>query len=74
MCTLCEAEEESQTHLLSCKALSSYSVVNSDSNIPVYKDIYLEDAIRVEPIGWILMERFDLWKTKQNNPDSDGEI
>ena len=41
MCTLCEAEEESQTHLLSCKALSSYSVINSD-NTPVYEDIYLQ--------------------------------
>ena len=69
MCTLCEAEEESQTHLLSCKALSSYSVISSDST-PVYEDIYSEDANKVEAMGWILMERFDLWKEKQNNPDA----
>ena len=25
---------------------------------------------KVEAIGWILMERFDLWKDKQNNPDA----
>ena len=69
MCTLCEAEEESQTHLLSCKALSSYSVISSDRT-PVYEDIYSEDANMVEAMGWILMERFDQWKDKLNNPDA----
>ena len=69
LCTLCEAEEESQTHLLSCKALSSYSVISSDRT-PVYEDIYSEDANMVEAMGWILMERFDQWKDKLNNPDA----
>ena len=43
-------------------------MINSDST-PVYEDLYSEDANKVEAIGWILMERFDLWKDKQNNPD-----
>ena len=68
MCTLCEAEEETQTHLLICPVLSSNSVI-SDCNIPVYEDIYSEDANRVEAIGRILMEKYELWKEKQN-PDA----
>ena len=34
------------------------------------EDIYVEDASRVETIGWLLMEKFDLFKKFKENPDA----
>ena len=38
--------------------------------MPVYEDIYVEDATRVETIGLLLMEKFDLFKKCKENPDA----
>ena len=60
----------SQPHLLSCGALTSHSLIRSDRPVPVYEDIYVEDASRVETIGLLLMEKFDLFKKFKENPDA----
>ena len=63
LCTLCdETNEESQVHLLVCEAPAGTSIISSDKNFPVYEDIYVEDAARVESIGKIIMEKYDLLK------------
>ena len=68
MCSLCDEGEETQTHLLTCSALCINSVISSDTKVPVYEDIHAEDAIKVESIGWILMERYEAWKILNQNP------
>ena len=70
LCSLCDKAEETQPHLLSCGALTSHSLIRSDRPVPVYEDIYVEDASRVETIGWLLMEKFDLFKKFKENPDA----
>ena len=69
MCTLCDEGEETQTHLLTCRTLLTNSVISSDT-VPVYDDIYEEDASKVEPIGWILMEKYEAMKHLNQNPDA----
>ena len=69
VCTLCGNGEETQPHLLSCEALSSHSLVCSDV-VPVYEDIYDEDATTVESIGVILLEKFNQFKNIKQNPDA----
>ena len=54
---------------LSCEALSRHSLVCSDV-VPVYEDIYDEDATTVESIGVILIEKFNQFKNLQQNPDA----
>ena len=70
MCSLCDNAEETQPHLLSCGALTSHSLICSDVPVPVYEDIYLEDASRVESIGLLLMDKFNLLKKLRQNPDA----
>ena len=68
LCTLCdETNEESQVHLLVCEAPAGTSIISSDKNFPVYEDIYVEDATKVESIGQIIMEKYDLLKKLQQN-------
>ena len=40
----------------------------SSAVIPKYEDIH--DAIKVESIGWILMERYEAWKNLNQIPDA----
>ena len=42
--------------------MSSHSLICSDVPVPVYEDIYQEDATTVESIGWLLMEKLRLGK------------
>ena len=67
-----EFNEESHPHLLVCEALTSTRVISSDKTIPVYQDIYVEDAARVEWIGQIFMEKYDLLKKLKNLPNPDA--
>ena len=66
MCSLCDKGEETQTHLLTYSALCTNSVISSDTKVPGYEDIH--DAIKVESIGWILMERYEAWKNLNQIP------
>ena len=70
MCSLCDDAEETQTHLLTCRALLTYSVISSDTKVPVYDDIYEEDANKVESIGRILSEKYEAMKYLNQNPDA----
>ena len=57
LCRKCGIENESQKHILSCKALQDNSLINSDYS-PSYEDIFGSNIDKIELIGQILMEKF----------------
>ena len=48
----------------------SHSQIISCDVVPVYEDIYDEDATTVESIGVILLEKFNQFKNIKQNPDA----
>ena len=52
-------EEESQKHLLECSKLSNNDVVIG-ANIPKYEDLFSTEMDKVEVIGRILLQKFQL--------------
>ena len=69
LCKCCQKEIESQIHLLSCEKLMDNSLV---TNLHRYEDLFLEDADKVEAIGHILAEKFELFK--KYNPSAHNAI
>ena len=62
-CSRCgTGEEESQRHLLICPAVTQgdTSVI---SDIPCYEDLLSEDPHRVETLGLVLNQKFNVFKT-----------
>ena len=62
-CSRCgTGEEESQRHVLSCPAVTQgdTSVV---TDVPCYEDLLDEDPVRVETLGLILNQNFNVFKT-----------
>ena len=61
-CSRCGTEEETQRHVLSCPAVTQgdTSVI---SDVPCYEDLLEEDPHRVETLGLILNQKFNVFKT-----------
>ena len=62
-CSRCgTGEEESQRHVLICPAVTQgdTSVI---SDVPCYEDLLEEDPHRVETLGLILNQKFNVFKT-----------
>ena len=58
ICEKCHTEEETQKHILFCKAISDSSVLDKD-NIPEYEDLYSKDPKKIALIGRILLQKFN---------------
>ena len=65
LCRKCGIENESQKHILSCKALQDNSLIDSDY-APSYEDIFGSNIDKIELIGKILMNKFK--QLKSDNP------
>ena len=60
-CTKCDnGEEETQPHLLTCPGLSDNSLV---TEVPVYEQLLDQDPDRVEKLGRILQQKFNMFKS-----------
>ena len=60
-CTKCDTgEEETQPHLLTCPGLSDTSVVTV---VPEYEQLLDQDPDRVEKLGRILQQKFNMFKS-----------
>ena len=59
LCRKCQSEDETQQHILVCKALSDNCVLDI-SHIPEYKDLNSENPIKIANIGQILINKFKL--------------
>ena len=58
LCERCHTEEETQKHILFCKATSDSSVLNKD-NLAEYEDLYSKDPKKIALIGRILLQKFN---------------
>ena len=58
ICEKCHTEEETQKHILFCKAISDSSVLDKD-NIPEYEDLYSKDPKKIALIGRLLLQKFN---------------
>ena len=59
LCRKCQSEDETQQHILVCKALSDNCVLDI-SHIPEYEDLNSENPIKIANIGQILINKFKL--------------
>ena len=60
-CTKCDTgEEETQPHLLTCPGLSDTSVV---TEVPEYEQLLDQDPDRVEKLGRIVQQKFNMLKS-----------
>ena len=58
-CRKCLMDEETQRHLLECSELNNNDVVIG-SNIPKYEDLFSTELDKVEVIGRILLQKYQL--------------
>ena len=59
LCRKCSVEDEEQSHLHSCQALSDQGIVNSN-HLPKYDDLFSQNPLKIEAIGRILMQKYQL--------------
>ena len=64
LCKCCRKENETQQHLLYCDALLDNGLV---ADLPMYEDLYSEEADRIENISNILIDKFKKFKKSTPN-------
>ena len=59
LCRCCRKHSETQKHLLYCESLLDNGLV---ADLPMYEDLYSEEADRIENISNILIDKFEKFK------------
>ena len=59
-CRRCDKQEESQRHILNCDAIKENCII-SNSDIPVYEDLFSTDLIKITNIGRIMINNFKIF-------------
>ena len=72
LCGACKTSEESQAHLLQCKALEESNLLTL--NVPQYCDLMGQDQEKIETIGKILKTKFTLFKVKSKENQCTGQV
>ena len=68
LCRACDADQESQPHLLQCNRLSDNDLTSS---LPEYPDLFCDDVQKIANIGRLLKTKHEKFKKIINNkPDA----